>query len=315
MTMTPRDLFAALSQDTRLRCLMLLATQGELCVCELTQATGVVQPHVSRHLAQLRELNLVQDRREGLWVHYRLHPDLPGWIRTILRETVAVAHIQSPFIEDVRALASMSNRPMRVAVPAPLCAVPTVSNPSSDLANQRERLMSERLYNVLFLCTGNSARSILAERILERWGSGHFRGFSAGSHPKGAVHPLALEILKRNNYLTEGLRSKDWAEFAQPDAPVMDFVFTVCDQAAGEVCPVWPGQPMTAHWGMPDPAAVEGDEVARMMAFRTAFRELENRLKIFVALPLVSLDRLKLQRELNRIGTAHAPAPSTDSQD
>ena len=170
--------------------------------------------------------------------------------------------------------------------------------------------MSERVYNVLFLCTGNSARSILAERLIDRWGNRRFQGFSAGSHPKGEVHPLAIEILKRNNYPTDGLRSKDWAEFAQPDAPVMDFVFTVCDQAAGEVCPVWPGQPMTAHWGLPDPAAAEGDEVARMMAFRTAFRELENRIKIFTALPLASIDRLKLQRELDRIGTTHAPAPA-----
>lgn len=295
-----------MAQDTRLRCLMLLATQGELCVCELTQATGVAQPHVSRHLAQLRELGLVADRREGVWVHYRLHPDLPDWIRTVLRKTASVAHTQSPFSDDARALAAMSNRPQRDTVPEPLYSIPKhPTNPGIP----RETPMSQHIYNVLFLCTGNSARSILAERIIERWGSGHFRGFSAGSHPKGAVHPLALEILKRNNYLTEGLRSKDWAEFAQPDAPVMDFVFTVCDQAAGEVCPVWPGQPMTAHWGMLDPAAVEGDEVARMMAFRMAFRELENRLKIFVALPLVSLDRLKLQRELNRIGGTHAPAP------
>ncbi len=162
--------------------------------------------------------------------------------------------------------------------------------------------MSVNPYNVLFLCTGNSARSILAERIIERWGSGRFRGFSAGSYPKGEVHPLALELLHRNNYLTDGLRSKDWAEFAQPDAPVMDFVFTVCDKAKGEVCPIWPGQPMTAHWGTEDPAAVEGDELARLTAFRVAFREMENRIKIFVALPFASLDRLKLQRELDRIG-------------
>lgn len=169
----------------------------------------------------------------------------------------------------------------------------------------------ERIYNVLFICTGNSARSIMAERIIERWGAGRFRGFSAGSHPKGEVHPLALEILRRNNYSIEGLRSKDWSEFARPDAPVMDFVFTVCDKAAGEVCPVWPGQPMTAHWGVADPAAVEGDEVTRLMAFRTAFRELENRIKIFVSLPLASIDRLKLQRELDRIGQTRAPAAET----
>ena len=162
--------------------------------------------------------------------------------------------------------------------------------------------MTEKLYNVLFLCTGNSARSIFAESIINRLGRGRFVGYSAGSHPAGFVQPLAIEILKRNNYLTEGLRSKDWAEFATPEAPVMDFVFTVCDKAAAEVCPVWPGQPMTAHWGVPDPAAVEGDEVARIMAYRVAFRELQNRIQIFLSLPLASLDRLKLQRKLDEIG-------------
>ncbi|MBK1645839.1 ArsR family transcriptional regulator [Thiocapsa imhoffii] len=164
--------------------------------------------------------------------------------------------------------------------------------------------MATSSFNVLFLCTGNSARSILAERIIERWGSGRFRGFSAGSHPTGEVHPLALDLLRRNNYVTDGLRSKDWAEFSQPDAPVMDFVFTVCDKAQGEVCPIWPGQPMTAHWGTEDPAAVEGDDLTRLNAFRVAFREIENRIKIFVALPFESLDRLKLQRELDHIGQA-----------
>jgi len=161
-------------------------------------------------------------------------------------------------------------------------------------------------YNVLFLCTGNSARSIMAECLVNRWGQGRFRGYSAGSHPKGAVHPLAIQLLTRMNYLTDGLRSKDWAELAAPGAPVMDFVFTVCDNAAAEVCPVWPGQPTTAHWGVADPAAVEGDEITRLSAFRAAFRELENRIKIFVSLPLASLDRLKLQRELDRIGKTRA---------
>ncbi|MCU0970519.1 MAG: arsenate reductase ArsC [Gammaproteobacteria bacterium] len=166
--------------------------------------------------------------------------------------------------------------------------------------------MADDRLNVLFLCTGNSARSILAERLIDRWGVGRFRGFSAGSHPKGEVHPLALELLRRNNYSTDGLRSKDWAEFAGPHAPRMDFVFTVCDNAANEVCPVWPGQPMTAHWGVADPAAVEGDEVSRINAFRTALRELENRIKIFVSLPLASLDRLKLQQKLDEIGRMKA---------
>jgi arsenate reductase len=162
--------------------------------------------------------------------------------------------------------------------------------------------VSDPTYNVLFLCTGNSARSIIGECLINRLGRGRFHGFSAGSHPKGEVHPLAIEVLRRNNFVTDGLRSKDWGEFAAPVAPRMDFVFTVCDNAAAEVCPVWPGQPMTAHWGIADPAAVEGDEVARMMAFRQALRELEHRIDIFVNLPLASLDRLKLQDRLDAIG-------------
>ena len=136
--------------------------------------------------------------------------------------------------------------------------------------------MADRPYNVLFLCTGNSARSILAERIISQWGRGRFRGFSAGSHPNGVVHPIALELLEKMNLPTEGLRSKSWDEFAAPGAPPLDFVLTVCDNAAGEVCPYWPGQPMTAHWGVPDPAAVEGSEPQRWVAFRAAFNALEN---------------------------------------
>jgi arsenate reductase len=158
------------------------------------------------------------------------------------------------------------------------------------------------VYNVLFLCTGNSARSIFGECLVERWGEGRFRGFSAGSHTRGEVHSLALETLRERDYPTDGLCSKDWSEFAGPGAPTMDFVFTVCDKAAAEVCPAWPGQPMTAHWGTPDPAAVEGDRLTRLRAFNLAFRELENRVKVFVSLPIISLDRLKLQQELARIG-------------
>jgi protein-tyrosine-phosphatase len=156
-------------------------------------------------------------------------------------------------------------------------------------------------FNVLFLCTGNSARSILAESLLNHWGLDRFRGFSAGSFPRGAIHPYALKLLHSLELPTEGLRSKSWNEFARPDAPVMDFVFTVCDQAAGEVCPVWPGQPITAHWGMPDPAAVEG-EVAQSQAFHDTFRALENRIKIFTSLPFASLDRMSLARRVEAIG-------------
>jgi protein-tyrosine-phosphatase len=162
--------------------------------------------------------------------------------------------------------------------------------------------MADRSYNVLFLCTGNSARSIIAEALIERWGLDKFRGFSAGSQPKGAVHPLALRLLETLNFPTDGLRSKSWDEFAQPGTPRMDFVFTVCDNAAAEVCPIWPGQPMTAHWGVADPAAVEGDDITRMQAFRTALRELESRIKIFAALPIDTLDSMRLQKELDAIG-------------
>jgi protein-tyrosine-phosphatase len=162
--------------------------------------------------------------------------------------------------------------------------------------------VSDRPYNVLFLCTGNSARSILAESILNSRARGRFRGFSAGSHPKGAVHPLALELLERMGMPTEGLRSKDWDEFAQTGAPLLDFVFTVCDNAAGEVCPVWPGQPMTAHWGQPDPAAVAGSDLENLNAFREAFRILERRIELFTALPIVSLDGLALGNKVRAIG-------------
>ena len=163
-----------------------------------------------------------------------------------------------------------------------------------------------RCYDVLFLCTGNSARSILAEVLLEHWGKGRFTGYSAGSFPKGTVHPLALEELERHHLPTSGLRSKSWNEFARAGAPVMDFVFTVCDQAAGEECPVWPANPVTAHWGVPDPAAVDGSEVEQRKGFRTAYLALESRIKIFVALPIDSLDRLAVKQKVDEIGRLRA---------
>ena len=169
--------------------------------------------------------------------------------------------------------------------------------------------MTKPTYNVLFLCTGNSARSILAEAILNQQGMGRFRVFSAGSFPKGQVHPAAISLLTELDYDISEFRSKSWDEFSRPDAPKLDFVFTVCDNAAGEVCPIWPGQPMTAHWGVQDPAAVTGSDKERWLAFRAAFRELENRIKIFTSLPIRTLDRLKLQERLDAIGRARIGDP------
>ncbi len=162
-------------------------------------------------------------------------------------------------------------------------------------------VMNDRPLNVLFLCTGNSARSIIAESLLNQWGRGRFVGYSAGSFPKGEVHPVALELLSNMKVPTAGLRSKSWDEFAAPGAPQMDFVLTVCDNAASEVCPIWPGQPMSAHWGIADPAAVAGSEKERRAAFRAAFSELDSRIKILTSLPIASLDRIKLQERLNSI--------------
>ncbi|KPK15455.1 MAG: ArsR family transcriptional regulator [Betaproteobacteria bacterium SG8_41] len=163
-------------------------------------------------------------------------------------------------------------------------------------------MSAQKTYNVLFLCTGNSARSIMGEVLTTFWGKGRFRGYSAGSHPRGEVNPMTLELLRQLQFPTNGLRSKDWNEFTRLGAPRMDFVFTVCDHAAAEVCPVWPGQPMTAHWGIPDPAAAEGDDAQRMLAFREAFRTLENRIKIFIDLPITSLERLQLKEKLDALG-------------
>jgi arsenate reductase (thioredoxin) len=162
--------------------------------------------------------------------------------------------------------------------------------------------VSDRPYNVLFLCTGNSARSIMAEALLEHWGKGRFKAYSAGSFPKGAVHPTALDLLEKSHLPTGGLRSKSRDEFAKPGAPQMDFVFTVCDQAANEACPVWPGNPVTAHWSVPDPVAAEGAEAEKNRVFRIAFQALETRIKLFTALPLDKLDRMAIKRNVDEIG-------------
>jgi arsenate reductase len=173
--------------------------------------------------------------------------------------------------------------------------------------------MSDGVYNVLFLCTHNSARSVIAECIVNRLGAGKFRGFSAGSAPRGSIHPYALDMLRNQNYDVSGLRSKSWDEFAPPGAPRMDFVFTVCDDAASEVCPIWPGQPMTAHWGIPDPSAAGGTEAERRYAFADTHRMLYQRIGIFVNLPLASLDTLALQKQLRDIGSTQRAASESET--
>jgi arsenate reductase len=167
--------------------------------------------------------------------------------------------------------------------------------------------MRTREFNVLFLCLGNSARSIMAECAIGRWGKGKFKGFSAGSHPRGAIHPLTLEVLNELNYETSGLRSKSWDEFSRPDSPPLDFVFTVCDQVKGEVCPVWPGQPLTAHWGSADPVTFEGTDERKRRFFHQIYLEIETRIKIFTSLPIESFDSFSLERRIREIGRIKAP--------
>jgi len=169
--------------------------------------------------------------------------------------------------------------------------------------------MADRPYNVLFLCTGNTARSVLAEGILRKDGAGRFNAFSAGSQPKGTVNPFALKVLDSFDYPTDGYRSKSWGEFAGPDAPVMDFIFTVCDSAAGETCPVWPGHPASAHWGIEDPAAIKGPDVEKERAFVQAFKYLKNRISAFLALPMASLDQIALTHHLREIGRLDGATP------
>ena len=168
--------------------------------------------------------------------------------------------------------------------------------------------MDNKIYNVLFICTGNSARSLMAEAIMNDLGKGQFRAYSAGSHPRGMVHPITLKVLDHQGYDVAGLRSKSWMEFATPDAPAMDFIFTVCDQAAGEVCPAWPGQPVTAHWGFADPAAATGDQEQQLRSFTLAEFQIANRIRLFMNLPFDKLDRLSLQSRLHALNDASEPS-------
>ena len=281
------DALQALAHGHRLRVFRILVRWGELGLSagDLAGALGIAPSSLSFHLARLQRAGLVRTRRDGRRVSYSV--DVAG-----TRELLA-------FLTDD----CCHGHPA-------LCLEPR-STPGGDGAEENAAMTDDqRVYNVLFLCTGNSARSIIAECILNRIGGRRFRGLSAGSHPKGEVHPFALRLLRNLDHDVSGLRSKSWNEFARADAPRLDFVFTVCDAAAAESCPVWPGQPVSAHWGLPDPAAVRGTDAVIAAAFADTYRMLEIRLGIFVNLPMHSLDALSLQRTLDEIGQrTSSPAP------
>ena len=268
---------AALAHDVRLRAFRLLVTVGPsgLPSGDIAGALGVPPTGMSFHLTSLERAGLLEARRQGRRVFYAVHYETMRRLLAFLSEDCC------------------DGRPE-------LCGALGVA----DGARGGARMNEGKIYNVLFLCTGNSARSIMAEAILNRYGRGRFQAYSAGSHPKGTVHPYAEELLRNLNYVTDGLSSKSWEAFAGPNAPVMDFVFTVCDDAANETCPVWPGQPMSAHWGVPDPAAAVGAESVKRAAFADSCRMLTNRISIFTNLPLASLDHLTLERRLQEIGRA-----------
>ena len=268
---------AALSQATRLQTFRLLVSREPdgVPAGELARLIGVPQNTLSTHLSILVNAGLAHGERHSRSIIYRADVErLRRLVLFLLKDCCGgQPELCAPLIADL----------------SPCC--PPEAPP-----------MTDHVYNVLFLCTGNSARSIIAESILNQDGRGRFRAFSAGSHPKGAVNPFAMKVLESYGYPTEDARSKDWDEFAAPGAPQMDFVFTVCDNSAGEVCPHWPGQPMTAHWGIEDPAGVEGSDLDKERAFVTALRYLKNRIGVFTAIPIDRLDRLKLVSRLKEIG-------------
>jgi len=273
---------AALAQETRLAVFRLLVQQGPsgLAAGEIGARLEIHASTLSFHLAQLERAGLLRSRRQQRQIFYTAN-------------FAGMRNLLSFLTEDC-----CQGRP---EICAPIVEM-LADFRASTRVDDGEAMMSDKTYSALFLCTGNSARSIMAEAILNRAGQGRFKAFSAGSHPTGRVHPYALDLLSRANYPTAGLSSKSWDVFAQAGAPSLDFVFTVCDTAASEACPVWPGQPMSAHWGVPDPAAFEGGEAETRAVFADVFRMLNTRIDIFLSLPIASLDRIVLQRRLEEIG-------------
>jgi protein-tyrosine-phosphatase/DNA-binding transcriptional ArsR family regulator len=268
---------AALAQDNRLDVFRLLVEAGPegMPAGEIAAALDLAPNTLTFHFDRLRAAELVTVRRDGRSMIYAARFETMTALLGFLTDNCCSG--------------------------APEKCLPALRAGQGKKAETGDR-MTDRPYNVLFLCTGNSARSIIAEAILNREGRGNFRAHSAGSQPKGVVHPYTLDLLRKLNFDVGGFRSKNWSEFAGADKPPLDFVFTVCDNAAGEACPYWPGQPMTAHWGVPDPAAATGNEAEVRLAFADTFRMLSNRISIFVSLPFRSLDKLTLQRQLDSIG-------------
>lgn len=271
------DALDALAHQHRLRVFRILVRWGELgrSAGALAKALAIPASSLSFHLGRLERAHLVRSRRAGRRTNYSINAEGVRALLTYLAADCCHGH-------------------------------PELCGDLTNLLGDEAMSKVDRPYNVLFLCTGNSARSIIAECILNRVGLGRFRAYSAGSHPQGEVHPMALQLLRNTNHDVSQLRSKDWSEFAGPDAPPIDFVFTVCSNAAAETCPVWPGQPMSAHWAVPDPAAATGKEAEIAAIFADTYRMLDNRISTFTSLPIESIDKLSLQKRLDEIGKTGA---------
>ena len=277
---------AALAQDHRLQVCRLLMRQAPygLPAGQIADCLGIAASTLSSHLSQLERAGLLQSWRDQRRIFYAAHAEGIRDLLAFLTEECCEGH------PELCGYMPQGDKTLDGEMLA------------ADAPGRGASLSNDKVFNVLFLCTGNSARSIMAECILNRLGRGKFHAYSAGSQPRGTVHPYALELLQHYQYDISPLRSKSWGEFSGPDAPPLDFVFTLCDEAAHESCPVWPGQPMTAHWGLPDPAAVEGTESVKRFAFVDTLRMLTQRIDIFVNLPVAKLDRLSLQHRVDAIG-------------
>lgn len=277
------ELLAALAQENRLEIYRYLVQAGEkgLAVGQISEHFELSGATLSFHLKNLKQAGLIHCTRQGRSLIYCANYAMMNELLDYLMENCCGGHA-------CRTLEYLEYQSMK------------------------EDIMTQRCYNILFLCTGNSARSIMAESLMRRWGGARFNAYSAGSHPAGEVNPFTLQFLQQMNFSIEGLRSKSWDEFTTPDAPHLDFVITVCDKAANEVCPIWPGQPLTSHWGVADPVAVEGNEEQKMQAFREAFRILDNRIKLFTALQIEGLERLRLKEKMDELGKI-IPAPEASA--